>query len=101
MNDGVRLDATVCQPAASAPSGGWPAVLIVHGHGDTGCKVSCLARASRLAQRGYLTVAYSVRGQGASEGLSFHMGPREIFDLQDVVAWMEQTLPIDAQRIDG
>lgn len=96
MNDGVRLDASVLVPTGDGPADGWPAVLLVHGHGDTGCKVSCLPRARRLAQRGYVVVAYSVRGQGASEGLSFHMGPREIFDLQDVVAWMLRDGTIDA-----
>lgn len=88
MNDGVRLDASMLIPSGDAPAGGLPAVLLVHGHGDTGCKVSCLPRARRLVARGYIVLAYSVRGQGASEGLSFHMGPREIFDLQEVVAWM-------------
>jgi predicted acyl esterase len=99
MHDGVRLDATVMTPQGTAPAGGWPAVLLVHGHGDTACKASCLPRARRLTERGYLTVAYSVRGQGASEGLCFHMGPREIFDLQEVVAWMLRDLPVHAERL--
>mgnify|MGYP002640993571 CR=1 FL=1 len=99
MNDGVRLDASVLLPSVAGPDGGWPAVLLVHGHGDTGCKVSCLPRARHLVARGYAVVAYSVRGQGASEGLSFHMGPREIFDLQDVVAWMLHSCPIDPARL--
>ena len=99
MNDGVRLDASVLLPTGVPPDGGWPAVLLVHGHGDTGCKVSCLPRALRLVARGYVVVAYSVRGQGASEGLSFHMGSREIFDLQDVVAWMLANCPIHPNRL--
>lgn len=99
MNDGIRLDATVCTPEGAAPRDGWPAVLLIHGHGDTACKLSCLPRARRLAQRGYLTVAYSVRGQGASEGLCFHMGPRELFDLQDVIDWVLQELPVHPDRL--
>ncbi len=99
MNDGVRLDVSVCTPAGATPDGGWPAVLLVHGHGDTACKVSCLARARRLAERGYLSAAYSVRGQGASEGLSFHMGPRELFDLQDMIDWVLSDLPVHADRL--
>lgn len=85
MNDGIRLDTTLCTPVGEQPAKGWPAVLLIHGHGDTACKLSCLPRARRLAERGYLAVAYSVRGQGASEGLCFHMGPRELYDLQDVI----------------
>ncbi len=99
MNDGIRLDASVCTPAGEAPQGGWPAVLLIHGHGDNASKVSCLPRALRLAGRGYLTVVYSVRGQGASEGLCFHMGPRELFDLQDVIDWMLEYLPVHADRV--
>ena len=99
MNDRIRLDASVLVPDGAEPADGWPSVLLIHGHGDTGCKVSCLPRARRLRERGYVTVAYSVRGQGASEGLSFHMGPREIFDLQDVVAWILRTCPVDAKRL--
>ncbi|MEE2831082.1 MAG: CocE/NonD family hydrolase [Candidatus Latescibacterota bacterium] len=99
MNDGVRLDASVLVPAGRAPADGWPAVLLVHGHGDTGCKASCLPRARHLAQRGYVVGAYSVRGQGASEGLTFHMGAREIFDLQDVVAWILSDCPVHSERL--
>jgi predicted acyl esterase len=99
MNDGVRLDASVLVPAGRAPADGWPAVLLVHGHGDTGCKASCLPRARHLAQRGYVVAAYSVRGQGASEGLTFHMGAREIFDLQDVVTWILSDCPVHPKRL--
>lgn len=99
MNDGVRLDTTICAPVGEVPAGGWPSVLLIHGHGDTVCKASCLPRARRLAERGYMSVAYSVRGQGASEGLCFHMGPRELFDLQDVIDWIFDQLPAHAERL--
>lgn len=97
MNDGVRLDASVFVPDEPAPLDGWPGVLCIHGHGDTGAKQTQLAKG--LAEQGYLALCLSVRGQGASEGLSFHMGPREIFDLQDVLTWMSQNLPVNSDRI--
>lgn len=99
MNDGVRLDASVCTPEGNAPEGGWPGVLFVHGHGDAGSKASVLGGARRDAERGYLTACYSVRGQGCSEGLTFHMGAREIFDLQDMVGWMLQALPVHPEKL--
>ena len=99
MNDGVRLDVSVCTPAAEAPAGGWPGVLLVHGHGDTACKATMLPEARRMAQRGYVTVCYSVRGQGGSEGLSFHLGPRELFDLQDVIDWVLCETPVHPQKL--
>ena len=99
MNDGVHLDASVCMPEGTAPEDGWPSVLIVHGHGDTGSKASTLGSGRRLADRGYLAVCYSVRGQGCSEGLSFHMGPREAFDLQDMIDWTLRVHPVHPKRL--
>ena len=99
MNDGVRLDAQTLVPDGDAPAGGWPGVVLVHGHGENGSKASTLARGRELADRGYVALCYSVRGQGGSEGLSFHLGARELFDLQDVVAWALANLPIHPDRL--
>ena len=101
MNDGVRLDASVCTPDGAPPPAGWPAVLLVHGHGETGSKASTLDRGRRLAGRGYLAVCYSVRGQGGSEGLSFHLGARELFDLQDMIDWVLANHPVDRLGVAG
>ncbi|MFT5679593.1 MAG: putative acyl esterase [Myxococcota bacterium] len=87
MNDGVVLDVSVHRPDGAAPEGGFPAVLLVHGHGENGSKAMTAERAGRLVGQGYLAVCYSVRGQGGSEGLSFHLGAREIYDLQDMIDW--------------
>ncbi len=99
MNDGVRLDASVFTPDGDAPEGGWPGVLFVHGHGDAGNKTTLYGRAKRYAERGFLTVSYSVRGQGDSEGLCFHMGPREVFDLQDVISWLLREWPVHPKKL--
>lgn len=99
MNDGVCLDASVFTAVTTQPAAGWPAILLIHGHGDTGSKAAMVERANHYAQRGYLVVAYSVRGQGCSEGLTFHLGAREVFDLQDVIDWMLAELPIDPAKL--
>ena len=99
MNDGVRLDVSVCTPGGEAPEGGWPGVLMAHGHGDAGSKASMLLRGRRYAERGYLSVCYSMRGQGGSEGLTFHMGAREIFDLQDMIDWVLRECPVHPKRL--
>ena len=99
MNDGVHLDASVCTPEGTKPDNGYPGILLVHGHGDAGSKASTIGQGRRFAERGYLTVCYSVRGQGSSEGLTFHMGPRELFDLQDVITWILQEQPVDPERL--
>lgn len=99
MNDGIRLDASVCLPDGAPPAGGWPAVILVHGHGEDGSKASTLPQGRRLAGEGYAALCYSVRGQGGSEGLSFHLGAQEIFDLQAVVQHALQELPIHPERL--
>lgn len=99
MNDGVSLDTSVCTPDGNPPTDGWPGVILVHGHGDAATKARSLPRGRRLADRGYVTVSYSVRGQGGSEGLVHHMQARELFDLQDVVAWSLRELPIHPERL--
>lgn len=99
MNDGVRLDVSVCVPDGDAPVGGWPGVLMAHGHGDAGSKASMLPKGRRYAEMGYLCVCYSVRGQGNSEGRVFHMGARELFDLQDMVQWTLSAQPVDAKGL--
>jgi predicted acyl esterase len=101
MNDGVRLDVSVCTPDGAPPPGGWPAALLVHGHGDNGSKAMTLDRGRRLAGRGYLAVCYSVRGQGGSEGLSFHLGARELFDLQDMIDWVRGRFPVARLAVAG
>lgn len=101
MNDGVKLDVTTHRPSGPRPEGGWPAVLLVHGHGENGSKAMTEARAGRLVGQGYLAVCYSVRGQGGSEGLSFHLGAREIYDLQEMIDWMREQLPIGKLAVCG
>ena len=99
MNDGVKLDASIFTPKGEQPQGGWPGVLLIHGHGDAGNKTAMFDRARHCVGRGYLTVSYSVRGQGDSEGLVFHMGARELFDLQDVISWVLRALPIHWEKL--
>lgn len=101
MNDGVRLDVSVHRPDGALPPAGLPAVLLVHGHGENGSKARTAERARRLVGQGYLAVCYSVRGQGGSEGLSFHLGAREIFDLQDMIDWVLRTQPVDKLAVCG
>ncbi len=99
MSDGVRLDASLCLPAGDAPATGWPAVVLVHGHGEDGSKASTLARGRRYAGLGYVVLCYTVRGQGGSEGLSFHLGARELFDLQQVVAHVQGLDAVNGERV--
>ena len=59
----VTLDTTVFRPAGRGP---FPAVLLAHGFG--GSKADETADAEDLARHGYLALAWSARGFGASGG---------------------------------
>ncbi len=101
MDDGVRLNASVFVPAADQPKGGWPA--IVFGHGLGGSKPVALALSA--ARRGYVTLAYTVRGQGRrpdgapSEGLSTPVGLREARDLRAMLDWFRKNQPVNSSKI--
>lgn len=99
MGDGVTLDASFVRPLGAPPPGGWPAVLLVHGHGEDGSKAMTLDRGRRLAGRGIAALCLSVRGQGASEGLSFHLGARELFDLLESIDQLLAHPEVDAARV--
>src|ERR1035437_1447300 len=66
--DKVTLDCTKFIPTALKPKNGWPVMLYCHGYGDS--KESELPTAKDQAQFGYITFAYSMRGQGHSGRLS-------------------------------
>ena len=99
LSDGVCLDSSLVLPEGEPPAGGWPAVLLVHGHGEDGSKAMTLDRGRRLAGRGIVALCLTVRGQGASEGLSFHLGARELFDLLEVIDLLMAHPAVDAERV--
>lgn len=99
VSDGITLDSSFLRPPGAPPVGGWPAVLLVHGHGEDGTKASTLERGRRFAGRGIAALCLTVRGQGASEGLSFHLGARELFDLLEVIDRLMAHPDVRADRV--
>lgn len=101
MDDGVHLNVTVWHPALPPPEDGWPAIVFVHGLG--GSKAAAAAR--RAASRGYVGLAYTVRGQGRrlngapSEGYSTPVGDREARDLRAMLDWLRGNHPVNPERI--
>ncbi len=87
----VTLDATLYLPEGSAPA---PAVLLAHGFG--GSKDDLDEDARLLAQEGYVALAFSARGFGASGGLVHLDAPDyEVADarkLLDVLAGRPEVL---------
>jgi alpha-beta hydrolase superfamily lysophospholipase len=80
MDDGVAIATTRYTPDGTAPAGGWPGVLVLHGL--AGNRASVDAISSAFATAGYSVLAYDARGHGASGGEVTLAGPREVADLR-------------------
>jgi esterase/lipase len=78
MADGTSIAYDLYEPDGTAPSGGWPGVVVLHGLG--GSKDQMAPVATVLAAHGYAALAYSARGQGTSTGDLELAGPNEISD---------------------
>jgi ABC-2 type transport system ATP-binding protein len=81
----VRLDTTLYLPAHTPA----PAILLAHGFG--GSKDSVAGQARSLARAGYLVLAYSARGFGASGGRIHLDSVRyEVADGSRLLDWLQQ-----------
>jgi len=78
MSDGTSIAYDLYTPDGTAPAGGWPGVVVLHGLG--GSKDDMAALAQIFASHGYAALAYSARGQGTSTGNLELSGPSEIAD---------------------
>jgi ABC-2 type transport system ATP-binding protein len=79
----VSLDATVYRPTATPA----PAVLVAHGFG--GSKDSVSAEATALARRGFVVLAWTARGFGASTGqIGLNSPDYEVADARALVDWL-------------
>jgi predicted acyl esterase len=86
MRDGEEMDCLKYIPAAPAPAGGWPTVIMVHGYGDNKETLAGFCKAQ--AEYGYYTMTYSVRGQGYSGGLSNLISNIEMQDLLEIINYV-------------
>ncbi|MDN5857489.1 MAG: alpha/beta fold hydrolase [Pseudonocardia sp.] len=79
----VELDTTLYLPATTPA----PAVLVAHGFG--GSKASVDADARELVDRGFVVLAWSARGFGASGGrIGLNSPDYEVADAQRLVDWL-------------
>ncbi len=85
--DGVELDSTLWVPDGVDETAPAPAVLLAHGFG--GSKASVVDDAVALANRGYVVLAWSSRGFGASGGVVELQAPdAEVADVSVLVDWL-------------
>jgi predicted acyl esterase len=106
MSDGVDIAATYYVPDGAPPSAGRPAVLMLHGLGESrtdgdnavGVSLNDMAE-THIVPQGYAVLTFDARGHGASGGLVGIDGPREIADVKELFAWLAARPGIDASHI--
>ncbi|MCO1579877.1 alpha/beta fold hydrolase [Crossiella sp. SN42] len=81
----VQLDATLYLPERTPA----PAVIVAHGFG--GNKNSVAQESRELAERGFVALAYSARGFGASTGqIALNAPEYEVEDAKQLVDWLSR-----------
>jgi alpha-beta hydrolase superfamily lysophospholipase len=83
--DGTELSCGLTLPAGTAPSGGWPGVILFHGLGQSHSDMEPIATA--MAQFGFAGLACDARGTGGSGGEFGLDGPTETQDARDLFNW--------------
>jgi predicted acyl esterase len=104
-SDSYRTRVDVRWPTAAPGPCGWPLLVLVHGWpANKNGEVAIVA--AEYAARGYVTVAYDVRGQGSAIALNPGRGTTlmalaEWIDLFEVMEWVEAQQPalVDFARI--
>lgn len=91
------LLADLYTPSGSAPPGGWPAVVMIHGGGwSSGDREQVEGIARRVAMRGYVTLNITYRLAPES------IFPAQVIDVQQAVRWLRghaADYHVDPQRI--
>jgi len=99
MDDGVSIAATLYVPSGTAPTGGWPAIVFLHGFGRERSDNNEFVEAYGLVDQGYVLLTFDARGHGSSGGLVSVAGPREVADARAVHAWLAARSDVADARI--
>lgn len=105
MSDGTQIAVTYYEPEGTPPAGGWPAVMMFHGLGQTRNTFDLSTwSANRVAEtylvpRGYAVLTFDARAHGESGGLFSLDGPRELQDTRELFAWLTSHRDINASHV--
>ena len=105
MSDGVQIAVTYFEPTGTRPAGGWPAVMMFHGLGQTRNSLDLSTWSANsvaetyLASAGYAVLTFDARAHGESGGLFSLDGPRELQDTRELFAWLVDKHPVDASHV--
>jgi predicted acyl esterase len=98
MGDGVSLATTFYAPDGSAPPGGWPAILLLHGLGGNRVSMNEIAQ-QFFAPQGYAVLTVDARGHGESGGVSTLVGARERSDYAAALSWLRLRPGVSDARV--
>ena len=98
MDDGVAIATTLHLPDGTPPSGGSPAVMLLHGLGGRRGQMDALAT-RWFVPHGYAALTFDARGHGESGGLVGLDGPREVADVRALYDWLAARPDVDDRRI--
>jgi alpha-beta hydrolase superfamily lysophospholipase len=96
-SDATPLACAYIIPSGTAPTGGWPGVILFHGLGQSHTDMEPYG--SALAQLGFAALACDARGTGASGGKFGLEGPREVQDARDLFNWFAARSDVSNTRI--
>ena len=103
--DGLTEYALVATPDVTAPTGGWPVIILEHGYSDPATYVTDDSYYSpfiaAFARAGYLVVQPDDRGYGHSQGVpeGGHFSPVYAYDLLTLIATLRADPAVNAGRI--
>lgn len=90
--DGVQLSANVFLPRGAASGGAFPAVVFI-GSWASADFFEYLGAQQRLAQQGYVALAYTARGFWGSGGVVGVAGPQDVADVSSAIDWLLASTP--------
>lgn len=98
--DGLKISANVYTPANYSPDGNFAGIVVAHPNGGVKEQVAGLY-AQRLAENGFVTLAFDAAYQGASEGepRNVDLPSNRIEDIRRAVDILSQYPGVDIQRI--
>jgi fermentation-respiration switch protein FrsA (DUF1100 family) len=97
--DGTPLAAALHLPSAPPPAGGWPAIVVLHGLGQSRATADAVAESAGFKGEEYAVLAFDARGHGHSGGLIGIDGPDEVADVRAVFEWLRARPDVSDTRI--
>jgi predicted acyl esterase len=88
MDDGASIAATLYTPDGAAPSGGWPALVFLHGLSGNRQQMNALVEGYGFTNGPYAILTFDARGHGQSTGRVGIDGPREVADIRALHSWL-------------